>query len=447
MWKPIKALNAVTVFLILAGLLLGLGGCGGSEDGEGGGSIAAASESYVLFAWNDLGMHCLNPNYDTAVILPPYNTVWAQLVRRGDPPQIITSGVTLEYQVVNNTYSAGKTHTETNADYGQFWQYVSGLFGVALDTDTGLNLKDPTIHNGLSGNMVASDNHFEVDGIPLTPVDDSGTWNPYQVIEITARDGGGTVIAQTRATIPTSDEINCKKCHGNDPFYDILQKHDTNTGTSLISMVASEPILCSSCHGSPALGNNDPGVGYLSEVIHRTHATRGAGCYDCHPGATTKCNRSLAHDNGGAADGNCTACHGDMQQVAASIVAGRVPWQSEPRCATCHTGVAEVDTGTTLYRDAEGHGGLNCAACHGSPHAMVPSRESSDNYQEVQYQGSARSIGSCGVCHSSSRGRGTGDFLEQHGGGRHSTACNVCHTAINTVDTSQWPHRYQWKAR
>lgn len=35
------------------------------------------SGEYVLFAWNDLGMHCLNPTYNTAVILPPYNTVCA----------------------------------------------------------------------------------------------------------------------------------------------------------------------------------------------------------------------------------------------------------------------------------------------------------------------------------------------------------------------------------
>jgi len=28
---------------------------------------------YSVFAWNDLGMHCLNPTYDKLVILPPYN--------------------------------------------------------------------------------------------------------------------------------------------------------------------------------------------------------------------------------------------------------------------------------------------------------------------------------------------------------------------------------------
>ena len=47
---------------------------------------ATTSARYVVLAWNDLGMHCLNPTYDTAVILPPYNTVWAQVIQRGNPP-------------------------------------------------------------------------------------------------------------------------------------------------------------------------------------------------------------------------------------------------------------------------------------------------------------------------------------------------------------------------
>ena len=70
---------------------------------------------YVVFAWNDLGMHCLNPTYDTAVILPPYNTVWAQVIKRGNPPQIVTTDLSVEYRILNNTYSYGKRN------YGQFW--------------------------------------------------------------------------------------------------------------------------------------------------------------------------------------------------------------------------------------------------------------------------------------------------------------------------------------
>jgi hypothetical protein len=65
--------------------------------------IPAASMEYVVFAWNDLGMHDLNATYDREVYAPPYTTIWAQVVKRGDPPEIVTSGVTLEYRIVDNT--------------------------------------------------------------------------------------------------------------------------------------------------------------------------------------------------------------------------------------------------------------------------------------------------------------------------------------------------------
>lgn len=441
------------------------GGSGGTTDGGGGGTtdgfgnagpvgtIAAsdvgsvrqtASADYVVFAWNDLGMHCLNPTYDTAVILPPYNTVWAQVIRRGAQPQIVTSGLTIDYRILDNTSSIDKTYPAFGSDYGQFWQYDQDLFGVDLPPDEGLNLKDPAIHNSLSGALVAYGDHFEVDGIPLTPVDDSGTWDPYQVMELTVKDGSGNVVAQTHATVPTSDEIHCDSCHGSDPFMDVLQKHDAAIGTSLASQT---PVLCASCHGSPALGQTGPGPAgmYLSEAIHRFHADKGATCYSCHPGPTTQCNRSLAHSN--QTDGACSECHGTMSDVADSIANGRVPWASEPKCVTCHPGVAEVDTGSTLYRDATGHGGVSCAACHGSPHAMIPSRVGTDNYQAYQYQGKAVPIGSCAACHPTSRGRGAGEFVEEHGSGGNPSACAVCHTQVNSGNTAQWPHAFQWSAR
>ena len=55
---------------------------------------------------------------------------------------------------------------------------------------------------------------FVAKGIPVVPVDDSNRWNPYQAAVITVKDGSGNVIVTTKATIPTSDEINCLKCHG-----------------------------------------------------------------------------------------------------------------------------------------------------------------------------------------------------------------------------------------
>lgn len=442
----------ITIFrrVFFIGLLFlfsfGISGCGGggSDTAESGAVVdsPAATGEFVVFAWNDLGMHCLNPTYDTAVILPPYNNLVAQVVQKGNPPAIVTAGLTVEYRILNNTYSSGKTDS-FGAVFAQFWNNALAVFGINLPVDKGLNLVDSGVHNGLSGQMLAKGDHFAADGIPLTPVDDAGKWDPYQVAEVTVKDASGNVLAMTRATVPTSDEINCQKCHGADPFNDLLQKHDQMHGTTLM---AQKPVLCANCHGSPALGTNGKGSSgkYLSFAIHNSHASRGASCYDCHPGATTKCSRSIAHTS---QDGGCTTCHGGMQQVADSIAGGRVPWASEPTCLSCHN-VSGVDTGSVLYRNAKGHGNVYCASCHGSPHAMVPTTQASDNYQAIQYQGKAKAIGSCGACHSSSRGEGLSEFAEKHGGAspKHRNACHICHTEVSS-NTANWPHAYQWKAR
>jgi hypothetical protein len=423
-----------------------LSGCGGGgSDGDGGlasGIIPASNSAYIVVAWNDLGMHCLNPSYDTAVILPPYNTVWAQVLKRGNPPQVVTSGLTVSYRIINNTTSQGK------GLFYQFWTYAQTLFGASPALDKGLNLDDPLVSNGLSGSMIAKGDHFQVSGIPVVPYNDGSTVrNPYQVAEITVKDSSGTIVALTRATVPTSEEINCGKCHAvggsvTQVFNDVLTRHDAKHGTTLVSQ---KPVRCSTCHGSPALkAPLNPGISYLSFAIHNSHATRGAACYDCHPGATTQCNRSTKHT---AADGNCTnaGCHGSMANVASTISAGRVPWLSEPKCVTCHTAVPQVDTGTTLYRNAIGHGGVYCAGCHGSPHAMVPSNQPADNYQALQYQGLAVVLGDCRVCHISSRGGGT-NFAKEHNG--RTSACNICHTGFqNAANTASYPHQFLWKTR
>lgn len=388
---------------------------------------------YVVLSWNNLGMHCLNPTYDQLVILPPYNTLYAQVIKKGNPPQVVTDGIRVKYRIIDNTYSYGKR------EYSGFWDFSQQLFNTDLAHDIGLT------GNGLSGEMVVTGNQFVIEGIPVVPVTDNDMWNPYQVAEISVEDMSGNNLITTRATVPTSDEINCAGCHGSNTFQDILTKHDALSGTDLL---ANQPVLCASCHPSPALGTAGTGQAYLSEAIHGFHADKGATCYSCHPGQTTKCNRSLKHT---ADDGNCTTCHGGMAEISHSITVGRVPWETEPKCITCHDGVTGVDTGTDLYRNSTGHGGLACPACHGSPHAMYPSRENADNYQPVQYQNFSdkiKSFGSCGYCHNSSRGAENeiGDFSEVHGGSkpRHYNACHVCHTQVPAT-TSDWPHGYTWK--
>lgn len=81
---------------------------------------------------------------------------------------------------------------------------------------------------------------------------------------------------------------------------------------------------------------------------------------------------------------------------------------------------------------------------------MVPTLEQSDNYQAIRYQGKAKTLGSCAVCHLSSRGLGgeIGEFSEEHGGTNPEkrTACNICHTGVS-ANFDRWPHAYQWRSR
>ncbi|MGW8194749.1 MAG: hypothetical protein ACWGOX_10840, partial [Desulforhopalus sp.] len=66
---------------------------------------AQAAARYVVIAWNDLGMHCYNRDFQDLAVLPPYNTLWAQVIEVGDPPRIVTDGITASYSFPNNTYS------------------------------------------------------------------------------------------------------------------------------------------------------------------------------------------------------------------------------------------------------------------------------------------------------------------------------------------------------
>ena len=355
---------------------------------------AAANAQYVVIAWNDLGMHCISPRFDQMAILPPFNNLIAQVIKKGNPPQIVTSGVSVEYSVPNNTTVAGKTN---------FWQYARPLFGVDLPQGIGLT------GNGLSGRMAAVGTRFEATGIPVLPYDDQLRWNPYQLATVNLKNGSGSIIATASAVLPVSDEMHCDRCHADGGAGaagtatgsvegNILTLHDRREGTSLM---ASRPVLCASCHSDNALGTpGQAGVESMSLAMHGKHSTvaRQPSCYDCHPGDATRCNRSALEGMGPrGTDPRCSRCHGGLSEVAQSIRNGRQPWLEEPTCAQCHG--SEGATPQPLYRNSTGHGGVYCSACHNSPHAWYPSKQAVDNKQPVALQGSSGAIGRCSVCH------------------------------------------------
>jgi hypothetical protein len=144
---------------------------------------------------------------------------------------------------------------------------------------------------------------------------------------------------------------------------------------------------------------NAPGVAELpslSRAIHDKHKEKVhpglTGCYSCHPGPRTQCLRDVMAQRGM----DCIDCHGDMEVVAENSN----PWLDEPRCdnVACHGSGYEQDQ--PLYRMSKEHGGVYCAACHDSPHAIAPSRETNDRIKFIQLQGHAGTLDTCTVCHS-----------------------------------------------
>ena len=368
---------------LAAGLLTALSLCAGA-------AAAQPTGDWVVLGWNDLGMHCMNRNHPNLSVLPPYNNLWAQLIRRGDAataPRVVTTGVTLEYSIPGNTYSVGKT---------DFWTWDQHLFGVDLPPNVGLTGK------GLTGVLDPHADHFSAEGIPVTPFADATPTveDPYQQALVIARDGGGVELARARPVIPVSVEMNCVSsgCHASETA--ILNQH-AGPGEGGFDP-ANKPILCASCHGDPALGGTGPGAaGWFSQVMHEKHhfidqSIPGIdGCYKCHPGPNVRCLRGTMSADHGL---TCQNCHGTMAQVAASIDGGRTPWVQEPACRTCHTALYGEPVGQ-LYKLSTGHGGVYCAACHGSTHADFPTREPRDNADMIALQGHAGVLSDCRVCH------------------------------------------------
>jgi hypothetical protein len=168
---------------------------------------------------------------------------------------------------------------------------------------------------------------------------------------------------------------------------------------------------------------------------------------------------------------SCSDCHGSMHEVGDPA---RVGWLQEPNCQNCHTGDAVQSAGAirfehafdapghlrtttnqrfatnpntpqagfSLYRFSVGHGGLECSACHGSPHAIWPSSERNDNLQSIAAQGHLGTVVECATCHSNLQDdqlvgphgmHPTGsqwiskhqDMAEQQG----TASCSACHGA------------------
>lgn len=144
------------------------------------------ADEYIVFAANDLGMHCMQQDNSELHILPPYNTLHAQVIKRGNNPDIVKNEgeFSIEYTIPSNTRSADKTN---------FWSYSEAIFGVALPPDVGLT------GNGMTGVMSYTGNgDHAATGIPITPIDDNLRENPYPLATVTVKKEGQVVAMAPR---------------------------------------------------------------------------------------------------------------------------------------------------------------------------------------------------------------------------------------------------------
>ncbi len=365
-----------------------------------------------LLGWNNLGMHCMDSDYSVFSILPPYNTIEAQLIVNG---KLIKDGTgyTLTYQAVADPTGS---FNSTAVGKGNYYTYSKQLFGATLAPEGGLagwsmpgtsNTPQGMLFettNAPAAGVVAPVNWWRAEGIPLSPYDDAHVKNPYPVMRIIARNSSGTAIASNDIVLPVSDEMDCRACHASgtqgaampavgwvwnglqerDFRLNILRLHDEhqfarhsalytaalaargfNSQGLYRGVVADgKPVLCAACHASEALGAPSYGtIPQLTTSIHSLHAqvqdpvlkttlndsSNRQACYRCHPGSTTKCLRG--------AMGGAIATDGSMEMQCQSChgnmstvgASNRVGWFMEPSCQNCHSGTATHNNGQIRY--------------------------------------------------------------------------------------------------
>ena len=363
-------------------------------------STASTTWVYKVLATNDLGMHCVDADFSVFSILPPYNVVNAQVVRRsstGKPVVVNDSSVSLRYQAVRDP--AGSINSSSlNSTLGpktNFWTYVEPLYGAKLPPGQGLKgLYMPADTTSLANTSLSwntAGGLFKAEGIPIVPIDDAGIANRYPLVRLVATEKAtGKDVAHLDVVLPVSEETTCSDCHDKGGTAtqrtgitwssaldkeirtreNVLLLHDNMNETTLM---ASKPVLCAGCHYSPALdlaGTGPAGAQLgkptMSAAMHAYHSNKMQGytdawvrlggtpdpqtqaCYTCHPGRNTKCLRGAMTETV-----NCQNCHGDMKAVGGMAALGqggsidgtndfkpRRPWTDLPRCQSCHTGDA-----------------------------------------------------------------------------------------------------------
>ncbi|MEN8191153.1 MAG: cytochrome C, partial [Thermodesulfobacteriota bacterium] len=288
------------------------------------------NDEYVLLGWSSGGGLGLSDGDQTISLGLSPKILQAQLIGRGETPEIISESVSVHYRM-----------------------QPGGMEGVF----------EPAGESGL----------FQT-SLSIEAVRRGG------VVDIEAHGESGEVIAKTTLQVPSANRMGCFNCHGGDQTSfnqqtakDILEAHDSISRTDLRGLVKSKgQVQCQQCHSDTGKGND--GRLTLSAAIHGFHLAyfrdRQDACTVCHMGEGEKpkdCLRGI-HRQVGL---DCSSCHGTMEEHSVSLlkaagennkragkllaivgkssdlvdrIQARRPWVNQPDCLSCHLDFDEPQT-------------------------------------------------------------------------------------------------------
>lgn len=384
---------------------------------------------YTLAAYGLQGFYQSSDSALPWSIELPETKLEAQLVKRGPEPEVVTENITISWELAPDKW-----------------------------TDNG-NVELPA----LRGDFVRAEgqNHFTADLAISVGALRAESFNPYQLVKITAKDGHGKILAESAACLALSPGFGCAHCHA-DPGFGILELHDRRNGTSLAADAKNGVKAgCKNCH-MPIMVTDDGkyesgGLMDFSATIHAWHAPYLAGrgadaCLSCHiglgsvPDAGSPPQALFLRDLHRERGLDCVNCHGHMEDHSLALLeaeklagqpladkftaiiktrrpegAGKIvprrAWAQLPDCTSCHdfsqkppfdasafgkwTGTKDGEA-EPFSRRRDFSDVVRCATCHGAPHAVYPAQNPlwpvRDNIPPLQYQRAARPLGGGGNC-------------------------------------------------
>lgn len=227
----------------------------------------SANANYRVLVNNDLGMHCGDLDHRVASILPPFNVLHAQVIKKGAQPQILTDAAAqLFYSAASNPNDPALLLAPKSSIFKtNFWDpnprttnslgfdgydpfYPPGILSAfPLLPDTGLPVPDverlylgdgvlaadqqkmpgagspyaanapqpfkrfnkslPFFINFPFGYTVTDINWFSAEGIPVAPFDDFGRANPFPLVRVQAKDKTGSLTGTKGAVIASVDTV------------------------------------------------------------------------------------------------------------------------------------------------------------------------------------------------------------------------------------------------